>query len=139
MAGGDRVAGLYAMFVEARRGTDRHQWLLCTEALDWPQLNLSSTVGPSGRGRYIERDVTPGKAAKWKAKTRPAENIGDDLKEKLEQYRAAGWEILEPVAVELRLDEYQGFWETLDKFTTPYSALRHVEAVTKKRGYRLVG
>lgn len=129
---------LWAVFLEARNGDKRTQWMLFP-----PRDSTLGATGPApeGQGRVIKRAmVYKGHKAKWDTIRKPSQGLmAHELKSQLDQYEASGWVLLQPVLIALDEDDYQKVWERENDVSTPYKALRHVEAVTKKRGYRLTG
>lgn len=127
---------LWAMYVEAQKGEKRTQWLLFPPK-SAAQLGETPTAH-EGYGRFIKRIIDyKGHKAKWKTVTKPsAALVNKFLKDQLAQYESLGFVIKEPVLIRLEADDYAKAWAGKDA-TTPYKALRHVEAVTIKRGYRL--
>ena len=128
--------GLFAVFLEARLGEKRTQWMVFPPAAPGHGLE-----GPTdGRGRCIKRRLDHGgHRAKWDTKTAPAHSeIEKTVLDQLGQYASTGWTIMEPVVISLDEDDYQKAWAA-GSADTPYKALRHVEAVTRKRGYRITG
>lgn len=129
--------GRYAAFLEARKGDQRAQWMLFPPLLDG--YGLQDETLSLGSMRFIKRKMDrPGHRAKWgtTARSTPLE-IEAKLKLELDQYESVGWQIMEPIVIELEADDYMKVWENKDSVVTPYKALRHVEAVAKTRGYRL--
>ncbi len=128
--------GLYAVFLEAVNGQQRAQWML------FPPASFAFGVDhdPEGAQRFMKRRLDkPGHRAKWKTvqKTTSA-GLEEKLRLELDQYESTGWIIRQPVVIRLEQDDYEKVWANKTDADTPYKALRHVEAVTKKRGYRLV-
>lgn len=126
---------LWAVFLEARSGNQRTQWLVFP-----PRLTeiLGGAHGREGYGRFIKRRIEyKGHKAKWQTTTKPASSLLlSTVKDQLAQYESTGWVILDPILIRLEEDDYAKAWAGADA-TTPYKALRHVEKVALKRGYRL--
>lgn len=132
----DNSYGMYAVFIEAVKGEQRTQWFL------FPPANSAygTSRKPDGSQRFIKRRIErKGHRAKWKT-TQRAETpaLEEKLKLELDQYESTEWVLRQPVVIALEQDDYLKVWDNEAEVTTPYKALRHVEAVTKKRGYRLV-
>lgn len=127
--------GLYAVFIECRQGEQRAQWMLFPPAL--PHLGVEHD--PAGAQRFIKRRMTKkGHRAKWSTtQRRTAEELEKKLHLELDQYESTEWVFVDPIVIELEFDDYLKVWEGQAAAATPYKALRHVEAVAKKRGYRL--
>ena len=130
----------FAVFLEAVRDSDkgqqRTQWLLFPPAC----ANLGAELD-EGWGRFLKRKIEKaGHRAKWSDFTRRdfGEVSGKAVLE-MEQYASTGWEVRAPIVILMDQDDYQLAMTADASVPTPYKALRHVEAVAKKRGYRLVG
>lgn len=128
---------LWAVFVEATNGKQRTQWMLFP-----PRMERYGAAGREGSARLIKRVLArPGDKSKWTTKEKPAQGLlANTLKSELAQYESAGWVLRQPIVIVLDHDDYLLVWDKeKGDVKTPYKALRHVEAVAKKRGYRLVG
>lgn len=139
----DSTIPLHAAFFEAvspdfDSGDTRVQWFLPPAGF----VRLGAQISPSadGSGRFIKRRMgRPNHRARWQlTHATSAGSVNERLIAQLEQYASLGWDIREPVVIRLDSDDYCKLWSSSNGFETPYRALRHVEAVTKKRGYRLV-
>lgn len=130
---GDTHPAVFAAFFEARRGSSKTQWLLLP-----PSVKDLGSECPDGYGRFLRRALVPAKPkAAWTTLTKPlAEELNQKLKQELVQYESTDWNILDPVVIALELDDYALGWRS-GNASTPQKALRHIEAQTKKRGYRL--
>lgn len=130
--------GLHAVFIEAVResaaGLQRTQWLLFPPSIK----DLGSSIR-EGQARFIKRRIErTGHRAKWTTSEKPSFSLlASILKEQLDQYESMeGWTMRPPVVIRLEQDDYEKAM-VVGSVSTPYKALRHIEAVTKKRGYRL--
>jgi len=130
--------GLHAVFMEAVRessaGLQRTQWFLFPPSIQ----DIGSGI-KEGAGRFIKRRIEKaGHRAKWTTVEKPSYSLAASvLKEQLDQYESMdGWEMRPPVVIRLEHDDYEKAMKP-GSVSTPYKALRHVEAVTRKRGYRL--
>jgi hypothetical protein len=130
--GNDALPGMFAVFIDAQSGdgTQRVQWLLVPPSVQ----KLTGVAGD--HGRFIKRRFDrKGHKPKWAtSKLTSAAATSQYLKSNMREFESTGWVFRPPVVIRLETDDYQDVW----RGKTPYKALRHVEAVTRKRGYRIV-
>lgn len=128
--------GLYAAFFEAVNGEQRTQWMLFPPAV----FSYGAEHNPEGAQRFIKRRLEKaGHRAKWRTVQRRTDSsLREKLALELDQYESTGWIIRQPIVIRLEQDDYEKVWSNAEVASTPYKAIRHVEAVAKKRGYRLI-
>lgn len=136
---GNPATELWAGFFEAQKDGKRTQWMLVAPALDRYAATGGALNGRpvrEGMGLVLKRRIEkPGHRAKWSFLSQTtAEAAQAKVNSDMEQYASTGFKIMHPVVIAIDLDDYQDAW----RGKTPYKAFRHVEAVTKKRGYRLI-
>lgn len=124
---------LWAVFLEATDGVQRVQWMLFP-----PCKAEHGATWAEGNGRFIKRRIEKaGHRAKWKTTTKPSSVLAESkLESELIQYESTGWVFKQPILIVLEHDDYLKAWNGAEA-STPYKALRHVEKVAMKRGYRL--
>ena len=126
---------LWAGFFEWVKGGSRTQYLVLPPART--NLGVPSDVAGSGATLFMKRAITrPGHRAKW-AWINSANDFAhaQRLAKDWAPYQTTpDWVFRPAIVIPLDADDYVTAW----RGKTPYKALRHVEAVAKKRGYRLI-